>query len=70
MVKAGIVEVVKFDGDDVAMKRLPIIERKVHGFDVAEPSESASCGAVDDATCSVKRGDVVPIPTTALVRLA
>jgi hypothetical protein len=62
------VDVAKFDGDDVAMKRFPAIERNVHGEFVDEPSVSASCGAVDDEIVSAKRGDVVPIPTTAFVR--
>ncbi len=62
------VEVAKFDGDEVAIKRFPAIERNVQGEFVDEPSVSASCGAVDDAIVSAKRGEVVPIPTTAFVR--
>ena len=69
MARDGMVVVVKFEGDEVAKKRLPMIERNVHGFDVAEPSVSASCGAVDDESVRVKRGEVVPIPTTAFTRL-
>ena len=41
-----------------------MIERNVHGFCVAEPSESASCGAVDEAMLRAHCGDVVPMPTT------
>jgi len=59
--------VVKLDGDDVAIYKLPMIERNVHGFEVADPSVNASCGAVDDEMVSAKRGDVVPIPTTGFV---
>ena len=41
-----------------------MMERKVHGFCVAEPSVSASCGPDDEEMVSAKRGDVVPIPIT------
>jgi hypothetical protein len=46
-----------------------MIDLNVHGALVAEPSVSASCGAVDDESVRVKRGEVVPIPTTAFTRL-
>ncbi len=68
IVRAAIVEVVKLDTDDVARIRFPPIDLNVHGEFVDEPSVSASCGAVDDASVRVKRGEVVPIPTTAFTR--
>jgi hypothetical protein len=61
---ALMVLVVKFVGEDVAIYKEPMIERNVHAFEVALPSESASCGAVDDAILSDQRGDVVPRPTS------
>ncbi len=67
--RAEMVDVVKFDGEVVAISRFPPIERNAHCVWVSEPSERASCGAVDDATVSAQRGDVVPIPTTAFTRL-
>jgi hypothetical protein len=63
------VDVVKFDGLEVAIKRFPAIERNVQGLEVAEPSVSASCGAVELEMVRAKRGEVVPIPTTAFTRL-
>jgi hypothetical protein len=57
------VEVANVSGDDVARYKLPFIERNVHAADVSEPSDSANCGAVDDAIWSVNLGDVVPNPT-------
>ncbi len=45
------------------------MDLNVHGEFVDEPSERASCGAVDDAIVRAQRGDVVPIPTTAFTRL-
>lgn len=62
MASAATVEVVNVEGDEVARKNDPMIERNVHGFEVALPSVSASCGAVPDATVSIHCGDVVPIP--------
>jgi hypothetical protein len=66
---AACVDVLKFPADVVAMNKLFAIERKAHASDVADPSVSASCGAVDDESVRVKRGEVVPIPTTAFTRL-
>ena len=39
------------------------MERSVQAFEVAEESESASCGAVEEAMLRVKRGVVVPSPS-------
>ena len=41
------------------------MERKVHGLFDCEPSVSASCGPVDEAMVSAKRGVVVPMPTAS-----
>ena len=43
------------------------MERSVQGDWVSDESESASCGAVEDESWRVKRGVVVPMPTTGLV---
>jgi hypothetical protein len=63
MVSAVSVDVAKVDGDAVATKRLPLIDRNVHGFDVRLVSASASCGPVDDAIWRDHFGVDVPIPT-------
>lgn len=67
IVNAVADDVAKVDGDEVATNKFPFTERNVHAFCVSEPSESASCGAVDEAMLSAKRGVVVPIPTTGFV---
>ena len=41
--------------------------RCVQISDVNDPSESASCGRVDDATCRAHAGVEVPIPTPVLL---
>ena len=63
MVSCARVEVAKVLADEDARKKLPLMERKVHGLEVSDPSESASCGAVDDASVNVHLGVVVPKPT-------
>ena len=68
IVSAANVDVANVDGDDVARNNAPAIERNVHGVDVSDPSLSASCGRVDDASDKVNLGVVVPIPTTGLVK--
>lgn len=60
---AAAVEVAKVADELVAMYSDELIERKVNGFDVVEVSWSASCGPVDEARVSKKRGVEVPIPT-------
>ena len=62
MVNAAVVDVAKVLGDEVAMKSELPAARKVHASFVSEPSVSASCGRVDEATVSAHRGEVVPIP--------
>ena len=66
---ADCVDVVKLEGLDVPMYIEPIIDLNVHGEFVDDPSVSASCGAVELESVRVKRGEVVPIPTTAFTRL-
>ena len=68
IVSAEIVDVENAVGEEVAIKREFPAERNVQGFVKSEPSESASCARVDDASESVNRGVVVPIPTTGFVR--
>ena len=63
MVSAVTEEVANVDGDAVAMYRLPLMERKVHGLDVSDVSESASCGPVEDAIWRDHFGVDVPMPT-------
>ncbi len=46
---AGIVEVANVDADVVAIKRFPAIARNAQLEFPANPSERASCGAVDVA---------------------
>ena len=62
-----IVVVAKVLGDDVAKYKVPMILRMVQWLDVSDPSDSASWGAVEDASWRVQRGEVVPMPTTGLV---
>ena len=62
IVNAGVVEVAKVVGEEVAIyKKLPA-ERSVQALDVPVVSVSASCGAVDEAMFSVNRGVEVPRP--------
>jgi hypothetical protein len=61
---ACVVEVAKVVGEEVAMYRLPLIERKVQGEAVVEESVKASWGPVEEAMVRAKRGVLVPIPTT------
>jgi hypothetical protein len=68
--RSGIVLVANVDGDDVPINMFPAIERNVHGFDVALPSDSASCGAVELAMLNVYPGDVVPTPTLPFTTLS
>lgn len=42
IINAGMVEVAKVDGDEVAMYKFPLIERNVQGLLVSEPSASVS----------------------------
>ena len=48
--RAEMVVVAKVLGDEVARYKFPLIERKVQGALVREPSVSASCGPVEEET--------------------
>ncbi len=63
MERAVIEDVAKVEGDAVATYKLPLMLLNVHGFEVKEVSESASCGPVDEARCKFQRGVEVPMPT-------
>ncbi len=62
MVRAVSDDVANVVADDVARYKFPPAFRNVQWLDVREPSESASCGPVDDAIWSDHCGVVVPIP--------
>src|SRR3989344_1620155 len=59
---AAVVEVANVLGLEVAMKREPLMERKVQGLLVTEASVSANWGAVEEETVRAHLGEVVPIP--------
>lgn len=61
---AVTLDVANVVGDDVAMYRLPLIERKFHGFCVSEASDNVSWPVVDVemVRSPVGEGVVVPIP--------
>lgn len=61
-IKVGVVDVAKVLGLEVPIYRVPPAVLKLHWFDVSEPSESESCGAVEVASDNRNEGDVVPIP--------
>jgi hypothetical protein len=49
-------------GEDVEKYRLLLMARRLNGEEVSEPSESVSCGAVEEASWSRNRGVDVPTP--------
>ena len=65
--KADAVEVAKVEGEDVAMYRMPPAFLKDQWLSPGIPSESVSCGRVDEATWSAHAGVEVPIPNRVLL---
>ena len=65
--RAGVVEVANDEGLEVEKKSEFDMERRVQAFEVRVPSESASCGPVEEAILSWKAGVVVPRPKLPVV---
>ena len=61
-VKMDEVVVAKVVSEEVEKYNFELIALKLNGEFVRDPSERVNCGSVDDASCSVQRGVVVPSP--------
>lgn len=59
---AETVEVENVVGEEVAKNRFPLILLIDQWFEVREASERVNCERVEEASCNVQRGVVVPSP--------